>query len=158
MALKKSTDIAGGSSYFKPEEFKGAVALLVEPKSIARDVPNTFAGITKNRDEVTADVTVFNTQADLEAGNGIEHLGMTITHSGIVNKIGNQIGESVVGRVGKKKFPKSPAPAWVIDPDNTEATVEGTPVDDATFDLVAAYYEAREARLQAALASVPSFG
>lgn len=158
MAIKRSTDIAGGGNYFKPEEFKTATALLIEPKSLQRDVPNEYAGQVKNRDEVTADVTVFQSQADLDNGKGVEFKGMTITHSGIVNKIGTEIGDAVVGRMGKKKFPKSPAPAWVIDPDDKPETVEGTPIDDETFDKVVAYYEAREAAIAAALADVPSFG
>lgn len=158
MALKRSTDIQGGSSYFKPAEFKSAVALLIEPISVAHDVPNTYLGVSKVRDEVTADLTVFATQADLDAGNGVEFKSMVFTHSGIVNKISGEIGNSVVGRLGKKQFEKSPAPAWVIDPDATAATTEGTPVEDETFDKVAAFHEAREAAVQAALADVPAFG
>lgn len=146
MALKRTSEIAGGSAYFKPAEFADAVALLVEPKSVQRDVPNTYAGVTKNRDEVTADVTVFATAADLEAGKGVEHKGMTFTHAGITNRLKNAVNESVVGKMGKKQFEKSPAPAWVIDD-----------VDDATFDKVAAYYEAREAAVAAALADAPGF-
>lgn len=146
MSLKRSSEVQGGSSYFKPEEHKTAVALLVEPKSVQRDVPNTYAGVTKNRDEVTADVTVFATAADLAAGNGRELKGVTVTHGGITNRLKNAIGESIVGALGKKQFEKAPAPAWVIDD-----------VDDATFDKVAAYYEAREAAVKAALDSVPDF-
>lgn len=147
MALKRSSDIQGGSAYFKPEQFKDAVALLVEPKSVQRDVPNTYAGVTKNRDEVTADVTVFLSAADLANGNGVEHKDMTVTHTGITNRLSRAIGEAVVGRLGKKQFEKSPAPAWVIDD-----------VDDAAFDKVSEFYEAREAAVAAALADVPSFG
>lgn len=150
MALKRSNEIASGSSYFKPEEHKTAFVLLVEPKSVQRDVPNTYAGVTKNRDEVTADVTIFQTKAALEAGTGVEVKDMTVTHGGITNKLIRALGndDAVVGRLGKKQFEKSPAPAWVIDDE----------LEDATFDLVSAYFEAREAAVQAALANVPSFG
>lgn len=148
MALKRSSDIqGGGSAYFKPEEFKGAVALLIEPKSVQRDVPNTYAGQTKNRDEVTADVTSFASESDLAAGKGVEFKDMTITHGGITNRLSRVIGEAVVGKLGKKQFEKSPAPAWVIDD-----------IEDATYEKVESYYEAREAAVKAALADVPSFG
>lgn len=147
MSLKRSSEIQGGSAYFKPAEFDKAVALLVEPKSVQRDVPNTYAGVTKNRDEVTCDITVFQTAADLESGNGVEHKGMTVTHPGITNRLSRAIDEAVVGRMGKKQFEKAPAPAWVIDD-----------VDDATFDKVSEFYEAREAAVKAALDAVPSFG
>lgn len=146
MSLKRSSEIQGGSSYFKPEQHKDAVALLVEPKSVERDVPNTYAGVTRNRDEVTADITVFLTEADLAAGNAVVLNAVTVTHPGITNRLSRAIGESVVGRLGKKQFEKAPAPAWVIDD-----------VDDATFDKVAAYYEAREAAVAEAKANVPSF-
>lgn len=140
------SDVQGGSAYFKPEDHKNAVALLIEPKSVARDVPNTYAGVTKNRDEVTADVTVFVSQADLDNGRGVEYKAMTFTHGGITNRLSRVLGDEVVGRLGKKQFEKAPAPAWVIDD-----------VDDATFDKVAAYFEAREAAVQAAMNDVPDF-
>jgi hypothetical protein len=146
MALKRSSEIPGGSSFFKPAEFADAVALLIEPKSVQRDVPNTYAGVTKNRDEVTADVTVFATAADLANGKGVEHKAMTFTHPGITNRLSRAIDEAVVGKMGKKQFDKAPAPAWVVDD-----------VDDATFDKVAEFYEAREAAVKAALEDAPDF-
>lgn len=157
MALKRTSEIQGGSSYFKPEEFKKATALLIEPKSIQRDVPNEYMGVSKPRDEVVADVSVFWTEADLAEGKAVEFKGMTFTHGGITNKLGKAIGDSLPGRMGKKKFPKSPQPAWVIDPDEFPETVEGVPLTDAEFDLVSAYYDAREAAVKAALADAPGF-
>ena len=147
MALKRSSEIQGGSAYFKPAEFADAVALLIEPKSVQRDVPNTYAGVTKNRDEVTADVTAFQTAADLASGNGVVFPAMTFTHPGITNRLSRALDEAVVGKMGKKQFEKAPAPAWVVDD-----------VDDATFDKVSEFYDAREEAVKAALASVPSFG
>jgi len=151
MALKRSSDIQGGSSYFKPAEHDKAVALLIEPLSVQRDVQYTpyqaKPGVTDNRDEVTADVTVFASAADLAAGKGVEVKGMTFTHKAITSRLSRVVGDQVVGVMGKKQFENSAAPAWVIDE-----------VDDATFEKVAAYYEAREAAVAAALADVPSFG
>lgn len=151
MALKRSSDIQGGSSFFKPAEFDKAVALLIEPLSVQRDVTFTpyqaKPGVTDQRDEVTADVTVFASAADLAAGKGVEHKAMTVTHKAITSRLSRVVGDQVVGIMGKKQFENSAAPAWVIDE-----------VDDATFEKVAAFYEAREAAVAAALADVPSFG
>lgn len=145
MALKRSSEIQGGA-YFKPADHEGAVALLIEPKSVQRDVPNTYKGQTKNRDEVKGDVTVFASAADLANGKGVEVKGITFTHPGLVNRLSRAIDEAVVGKMGKKQFDGSPAPAWVIED-----------VDDATFEQVASFYEAREEAVKAALADVPSF-
>lgn len=146
MGLLNVDDVKVGATFFKPAEYESAVALLIEPKSVQRDVPNTYLGVTKNRDEVTGDVTVFWSEADLAAGKGVEVKGVTFGHPGITNKLSRALNESVVGRLGKKKFDKSPAPAWVINP-----------VDPETFDKVASYYNSREAAVAEAIASVPSF-
>lgn len=146
MSLKRSSEVSGGGTYFKPADHDTAAALLVEPKSVQRDVPNTYAGVTKNRDEVTADVTVFKSAADLANGNGVEAKGVIFGHPGIVNRLRNAIGEGVVGKMGKEQFKNAPAPAWVI-----------ADIDDAAFEKVAAFYEKREAAVKAALADVPDF-
>lgn len=146
MALKKMSDVQGGSAYFKPADHERAVALLIEPKSVQRDVPNTYAGVTKNRDEVTADVTVFHSDADLAAGRGVETKAMVFTHTAITSRLSRAIDEAVVGKMGKKQFEKSPAPAWVIED-----------IDDAAFGHVESYYENREAEVAKARESVPSF-
>ena len=40
-----------GSGYFKPKDYMGtALALLIEPKRIDRNVPNTYKGKTRDRD------------------------------------------------------------------------------------------------------------
>jgi hypothetical protein len=148
MALKRSSEIGGGSAFFKPAEFEGAAALLIEPKSLQRDVDFTPYQKTtvEQRDEVTADVTAFATEADLKAGKGVEHKAMTFTHKAIVNRLGRAIGEAVVGKMGKEQFKNSAAPAWVV-----------ADVDDDTFALVEKFYDAREEAVKAALEDVPSF-
>lgn len=157
MSLKRSSELGGGSTFFKPEVFKDAVAILVEPTLVRRDVPNEYKGQTKSRDEVTADLTVFHTDADLASGSAVEHKDMVFTHPGITNRLSHHIGESIVGSVGKKQFPKSAAPAWVIDPDDKAETTEGKAVTDEQYALVEAYYEARESAVASAAASAPGF-
>lgn len=146
MALKRMSDVQGGSAFFKPKEYETAVALLIEPKSIARDVPNEYMGVSKPRDEVTGDVTVFLSAADLASGRGVEVKGAVFTHAGITNRLGRAIGEAVVGKMGQEVFKPGQNPAWVV-----------ADVDDATYEKVAEFYEAREAAVAEALASTPSF-
>lgn len=148
MALKRANEYVGSGLFFKPETYKDSVAILFEPKSVERDVFDAMQG--KNRDEVLCDVTVFESQADLDAGVGTELKGIKVTHGGITRGLSRAIGEQVVGKLSKKKFPKGVNPSWVIDN-------EDFPIDDATFDKVASYYENREAGVKAALADVPEF-
>lgn len=150
MALKRSSEIQGGGTFFKPADHEGAFALIVEPKVVKRDVEFTpyQKNHTETRDEVVADVTVFQTAADLDNGNAVENKSMTFTHPGLVNKLSHGVGEALVGRMGKKVFKAGSNPAWVLDDEV---------IDDATFDKVLAFYEAREAAVQAALADVPDF-
>lgn len=144
MALKRTSEVPGGGSYFKPDAHKTAVALMFEPKSVERDVPNTYRGVTRNRDEVTCDVTVFATAADLANGKGVELKNTVVTHPGIGNKLKNAIGDQVVSRICKEQFTNGEG--WSLEE-----------VDDPTFDKVAAFYEAREEAVKAALASAPGF-
>jgi hypothetical protein len=87
---------------------------------------------------------VFESAADLAAGKGVELKSVVVTHPGIGNSLKNAIGESVVGAVGMKEFKNGDG--WAL-----------LDVDDATYEKVAAYYEGREAAVQAALASAPGF-
>lgn len=150
MALKRSSEVQGGGTYFKPKDFSEAFVLIVEPKAVKRDVAYTpyQKQHVEHRDEVVGDVTVFASAADLDNGKAIEHKGMTFTHPGLVNKFSHGIDQALVGRMGQKVFKAGSNPAWVLDDEV---------IDDATFAKVEAYYEAREAAVKAALESVPDF-
>lgn len=151
MAIKRSNEVTvGAGTFFKPKDHADAFALLVEPKIVKRDVEYTpyQKNYTEKRDEVVADVTVFASASDLDNGKGVEHKGMTFTHPGLVNMLSHNVGDSMVGRMGQKVFKQGSNPAWVLDLDV---------IDDATFDKVLAYYEAREAAVSAALDSAPDF-
>lgn len=69
MALNFVTPSAyAGGSIFKPADHMQDLALLIEPKSVAHDQPNTYQGKTTYRTEVTSDITVFKNSEALEKG------------------------------------------------------------------------------------------
>lgn len=142
----RPSEYAGGS-YFKVQDHMTDLALMVEPTRTDRDVPNTYNGITKNRDEVTATVTIFANSESLQKGEptAIEkdskfvHGMLTSTLSKLVDNKGVLVG--VIRKIPTKNG-------------------SGYAFRDVTPDVeaqVANYYTARESAVTEALASVPSF-
>ncbi|GLZ81424.1 hypothetical protein Afil01_62310 [Actinorhabdospora filicis] len=66
--------------FFDPKKHLNHTALLIEPRSIARDVPSVYMGEETRRDEVTARVTVFATMDELRAGSPASDSVQKITH------------------------------------------------------------------------------
>lgn len=132
MALKKASDFVGGGGFFKNKEHLGDLALLIEPKSIRKDVSNTYEGKTSLRDEVTADVSVFANQASIEAKQPSQVLkGVTITGVLLTRDLEPLVKDGSGTIVTLDKTAKGSYCMRVPDPD-AEAAAE-------------AYYEAREA-------------
>lgn len=146
MAIKRASENATGS-FLKPAELTNALAILFEPKSIKRDVPNTFKGVTKNRDEITTDLTIFTNQDQLDGKQEpVIQKGMVIGYSGINSSLEPEIGNgAVVGIIRKKKSSEGNEYYALVDPDS------------GTFTKVDDYHEKREAARQAAIDSAPSF-
>lgn len=146
MALKRASDNAGGT-FIKPAELSGALALLFEPQSIKRDVPNTYKGVTKNRDEITTNLTIFNNQDQIDGRQDpVVQAGMICGYSGINSALEPELGGgAVVGIVRKKKSAEGNEYYGLVDPDG------------ATFAKVESYYEKREAARQALIDNAPSF-
>lgn len=139
--FKKPSDLVG-SSYFKPAEYESALALLVEPTDIAKDVPNEYRGKVTNRDEVTADITVFFKNESLEKGEPDEIIKQTrVTHTMLAATLGKMIGSPLVGIV--RMIPTKNGSGYAF------RDVEG----DAEEHVIA-YYEKREA----AADNAPDFG
>lgn len=138
----KVSDYAG-ASFFKPAEYLTALALLVEPKSIQKDVPSTYNNQTRNRDELIADISVFANQADLDSNTPstvmkstkIVHGMLTSTAEKFLDK--GEIFASVV-----QKIPTQAGSGYVF-----------RDVDAATSGKVEAYYAARTE----AAANAPGF-
>jgi hypothetical protein len=136
----KPSDYAG-ASYFDPKKHMTALALLIEPKTIEKNVPSTYANQTRVRDEVIADITVFENQAALDSGQPTTILKSTkIVHSMLTSTVEKILGGAMVGVV--TKIPTQNGSGYVF-----------RDVDSATEAAVGTYYSARSA----AIAAAPSF-
>lgn len=141
MAVKSAP--AGGGGYFDPEQFESAKAVLFEVKKIDKDQPNPPYD---NRDVVTADVTAFMTTDDLKGNSVPTTLSRTrITGKALVNDLTEafEAGDDYVGKLLlKPSQTRGFKPFWVL-----------RPVDAAVVEAVAAYIDARETKVKAALES-----
>lgn len=136
----KPSDYAG-ASFFKPLNHMTALALLVEPKSIARDQPNTYKGKTTNRDEVIADISIFDNQADLDSNTPSSILKSTkVVHGMLTSTLEKILGGAMVAIV--QEIPTQNGSGYVF-----------RDVDPATEGKVGTYYANRAE----AAASAPSF-
>lgn len=134
MALTKASDFVGGGGFFSVKEHLGDLALLIEPKSIRKDVPNEYQGKTSLRDELKADVSVFANQADIEAKKPSQVLkGVTITGVLVVRDLEPLIGNGTIVTLDTTS-----KGAYCMRPPQ--------PADEAAAE---AYYEGREAAAEA---------
>ena len=144
MALVKTSDFVGGA-YFKPLEHMNDLALLIEPKSIQRDVPNTYQNRVSTRDEVLCDVTVFGNTDALRDGKPSEFIkAAKFTHGMLTDTLSKIMGESTICTIAK--IPTQNGSGYVFRDASDEATVAAT-----------AYYDKRNAELDAAMADAPDF-
>lgn len=144
MALSKPSEYAG-ASFFKPKDHQTDIALLIEPKSIERNVPSTYKGVTRNRDEVLADITVFSNQAALDKGEPTGELKNTkVTHGMLTSTLEKILGGAMAGVV--TKIPTQAGEGYVFR--------DVSPEDEAKVE---AYIEAREKAVEEALANTPDF-
>lgn len=140
----KPSDLGGGG-FFKPADHMTALALLIEPKTIEKNVPNTHNGQTRNRDEVVADISVFENQAALDAGQPTNVLGkVKVVHGMLSRDLEKILGGAMVGTV--TKIPTKAGSGYVF-----------RDVDPAVEAIVGEYYNTREKAVAEALASAPSF-
>lgn len=147
MGFAKPSDLAG-ASYFKPGDYETALALLVEPKTIDKGVPNEYprgSGIVKPRDEVTADITVFKNQGDLEANKPSEVIkNVKVVHGMLTSSLEKILGSAMAAVV--TKIPTKNGSGYVFR--------DLSPEDEAK---VVAYYDGRESAVAEAVAAAPGF-
>lgn len=135
----------GGGAYFKPGDHMNDLAILVEPTKINKDVPNTYNGVTKNRDEAFGRFTIFATSEALDSGQPSEILeDAKSVHGMLTSTMEKVIGGALVAVVRKVKTGAGAGYAFR----DVEKDVEAK---------VAAYFTAREAAVAEALADAPSF-
>lgn len=144
MALAKASDHAP-SGFFKPKEYLTSLGLLVEPKSIQRDVPNTYKNKTTHRNEIKADISVFDNQAAIDERKPTKVLhNVTIGHGMLVRNLEGVIGDALVAKLDMVETRAGEGYAF-RDP------------DDATYAAIEEFYEKREADVKTALNDAPSF-
>jgi hypothetical protein len=146
--LVNPSSFAGGS-VFKPKDHMQDVAFLIEPKSVNRQVPNTYQGKTSYRDEVTCDITVFATLESLEKGEPSEIMKATRTvHPMLSDTLDKVLAAGPDNAVAVR-----------LDKVNTKngSGFVFRDLDGERAALVGAYAEKREAAVAAAVADAPDF-
>ncbi|MFY1620020.1 hypothetical protein [Micromonospora sp. WMMD736] len=152
MALAKKDSVGGNlPPFFKPENHGADPALLFEPLGIREGVQGKFGP----RDHIKTKVTVFRTQEALDKGEPSSVEVVEINATVLARDLKELMEEA------KKTGDSSPALIATLlhyqpKGGGNKSWVFRQP-RDADYDKAAAYYEAREAKLQAALSAVPDF-
>ncbi|MFC4089376.1 hypothetical protein [Micromonospora sp. GCM10011541] len=140
----KPSEFQGGT-FFKPAEHMNDLALLIEPKSLAKDRPHTYQNKTTTRDEVTADVTVFPTEESLDKSAPVVIKNAVFTHFMLTDTL-QKVGMGGVTVAVIRKVPTKAGSGYAF-----------RDVDASTEGKVGNYYVNREKAITEALASVPDF-
>lgn len=124
MPFSKPSEFGGGS-FFKPADHMEDLAILLEPKNVARNVPSTYQGTTRERDEVTTDITIFGTSESLEKGEPTTiSKNSKVVHGMLTSTLERIVGGAMVGVV--RKIPTKGGSGYVfrdVSPE-VEAQVE----------------------------------
>lgn len=158
MALAKKDSIGGDlPPFLDPAKHAADLALILEPASVRLGKSKYLdpeTKLPKTTQNVNARVTIFRTQADLDKGQPFEDKVYTVNAT--------VLARDLVELMEKAKASGDSSPALV-------AVVKKVPTKggndtwvfrlptEADYDKAVAYYEGREAKLQAALADVPDF-
>lgn len=145
MALSRASDLAGGT-YFKPADHSSALALLVEPLRLDKDVPYQPFDKTapmSTRDELTANLTIFPNQDAVDGKvEPVILKGAVFTHSMLVGSLSKIIGDAMIGVI--RRVPTKAGSGYAF-----------RDADPGTDAKVTAYYEGRDAAVAAAIAEAP---
>lgn len=152
MALAKKDSIGGSlPPFFKPENHSADLALLFEPQAVRKDVPGKYG----NRDHVRTKVSAFRTKEalDKQEPSSIE----------VVEINASVLARDLVELLENAQKSGDTSPALIATLHHYQPKAGGNKSwvfrvpQDKDYDQAAAYYEAREAKVQAALKDVPSF-
>jgi hypothetical protein len=139
----KPSEFSGGT-FFKPAEHMNDLAIMVEPKSVQKNVSSTYNNVTRVRDEVTADVTIFPTEESLDKGTPTVVKNAVFTHGMLTSTLERVMGGVMVGVI--RKVPTKAGSGYAF-----------RDVDASTEGKVGNYYVNREKAINEALADVPDF-
>lgn len=144
MSLNFADVPQGGGGWLKPAEHLDALALLIEVKSFDHQRPTPNGP----KDSALVDVTIFNTEADLDAGTpSFEAKGTRIEQTVLARDLAGLVGNATIVKLAQTEAKKpGQRPAWVW-----------RQVPGDVKQKVIKYATDREAAIQAALDSAPSF-
>ena len=133
----KPSDYAG-ASFFKPADHMSDLALLIEPKSVDRDVSSEYQGNVRLRDEVVCDISVFANQSALENGEPTTIIKSTkVVHGMLTSTVSKIIGGAMVATLNMAQTQKGSGFVF------RDADVE-------TEEAVGVYFTARSEATEAA--------
>lgn len=133
-----------GGGWFKPAEHKDAVAILIEVHSFDRQRPTPNGP----KDSALCDFTIFDTDAALDAAEPSTIIkGCRVEQTVLARDLEQLVGAATIATIAQVASKKAGAnPAWVWRSTSQDVKTK-----------VVAYAEAREAAVQEALDSAPSF-
>ncbi|AKY03343.1 hypothetical protein FDI80_gp33 [Streptomyces phage Aaronocolus] len=133
-----------GGGWFKPKDNKDAVAILLEVHSFDRQRPTPNGP----KDSALADVTIFKTMEELEAGTPSSIAkGQRIEQTVLARDLEAIVGGATIVTLDQIPAKKPGAyPAWVW-----------RQADGGVKAKIVAYATKREAEVNAAMADVPDF-
>lgn len=140
-------DAVGGSlpPFFNAGDVVDALAIIFEPKKVQKDVPGKWGP----RDHVTAVISIFKTEPQLEEGRPVVGT-YTINTKALTEPLIEQLAED-----------KNAAVIAVVRPYKPKGGGRDTFVlrqpKDGYYELAAKFYEDREAKLTAAIEEAPGF-
>ena len=137
------TDIpSGAGTFLKPADHKDAVAVLIDVKRFEAQRPGKFGP----KDTVHADVYVFDSEADIDAGKANILQGALINSGAIVRDLAGLVGNATVVKFDTAYFKNAGKDGWVL-----------RGVDAGTKAKVVAYATKRQQELEAAMEDAPGF-
>lgn len=139
--MTQFADIPQQGGFFKPADHLGAVAILLEVQGFQAQAPSKYGP----KDSVTAEITVFKTQTDLDSGNATELGSVAIQYKGLTRGFEGLVGKATIAALGQAPT-QSGQDAWVW-----------RQVGSAASGKVAEYVQKRDAAREAAKANIPSF-
>lgn len=144
MALNFAEVPQGGGGWFKPADHKEAEAILIEVKQYDRQRPTPNGP----KDSALVDVTVFNTQADIDGANP-SHVqkGCRIEQTVLARDLEGLVGSATIVKLAQTDPTK---------PGQRAAWVYRAPTAQAKKGIIA-YATKREEELAAAMAAAPDF-
>lgn len=131
-------EMSTGGTYFKPADFQGVDAFLLEVEAFNRQVPTNFGP----KDTAVVTVTAFRGFDGEPAVNP----AMQIQQIALAKNLENLVGKATIVGMGQGVAKNGNNPPWIW-----------TPIENDVKAKVIAYVEKREAQIQADMDGAPSF-